>query len=367
MKKNLIFISIFILCLFSFPLSAEQSDHSELDVAVRTAAENFFKQDGTVSLMIGISRNGENRVFRFAKPGSGFAEPDETGIFEIGSITKTFTGIIIQDLIREGKLKLSTPLNDFLPETCRLSPVNKKEILVKHLLSHTSGLPRMPSNHLETVKDYRQPYENYSMDHLTAFLKIYKPENEPGSSYLYSNLGYALLGWIIEKVTGESYEKVIDRVVFKKLKMNRSFIEGTEEFRSGMVQGYLWGQAVPPWHFGIVNAAGAIKSDIRDMLIYLNTNMNAGPENGFADFYRSHQPLFHDEKTKMDVGLAWHIVYFGEEGNRDHMVWHNGGTGGFRSFMGFVRSSRTGVVVLSNSVIDVDSVGIGIMKHLNNR
>jgi len=367
MKKNIILPAILLLC-FLFPLfSVEENHQSKLELVVQKEVEKHFTQNGSVSLTIGISTKGKKKIYSFVKPDSEFKKPGETGIFEIGSITKTFTAIIVQNLIRQGKLKLSSPLNDFLPETSRLSPVNKKEILVRHLLSHTSGLPRMPANHLQTIKDFRQPYKNYSMDHLMTFLSTFKPEKEPGSAYLYSNLGYALLGLIIEKVTGESYERALQRTVFKRLNMNRSFITGTEELKSGIVQGYMWGQAVPPWHFGIVQAAGAIKSDIRDMLIYLDANMNAGPENSFSDLYQSHQPLFHDEATKMDVGRGWHIVYFGEEGNKDQMVWHNGGTGGFRSFMGFVKSSKTGIVVLSNSNLSVDPLGIRIMKTLNNR
>jgi CubicO group peptidase (beta-lactamase class C family) len=163
-----------------------------------------------------------------------------------------------------------------------------------------------------------------------------------------------LLGHILALVEGKSYEACLNNYIFSPLGMEASTItlDGQK-----LIQGYnVQGQPAPHWDIPTLGGAGAIISNIEDMAIYLKANMSD------EDNYKITQQPIGIFGEKMEIGYAWIIQEDTTTGQK--MIWHNGGTGGFRSFLGFYENSGMGIVVLSNSAQSVDLVGVKILQYL---
>ena len=131
-------------------------------------------------------------------------------VFEIGSITKTFTGIMLGEMVNEGLLKLDTPAQDCLPQGVTMPSYEGRAIALLDLATHTSGLPEVPDD-FESVPGYcfLTPFASYTVDEMYAFLSRYELTRKPGTQYEYSNLGEGLLGNILALKDGKTYEQLV--------------------------------------------------------------------------------------------------------------------------------------------------------------
>ena len=271
-------------------------------------------------------------------------------LFEIGSISKTFTTIALASMVKEGKVKLTDTAQQYLPESVKLSVFKDKPITLLSLANHTSGLPRLPDN--LTIADPLDPYADYSVEQLYAFLNKYQLSRAVGTQTEYSNLGTGLLGHILSLVDGKSYEQVIADRVFKPLKMNSSYVDIPADKMAMLSDGHNGElNKTKHWNIPTLAGAGAIKSSAEDMVKYLQANMvrNSSPAIALA---QEETASFIPDRS--DIGLGWIINSFD---NDQKYYWHNGGTGGFRSYMGYDKNSQKGIVILSNSIFPMDDIG----------
>ncbi|MBC7722389.1 MAG: beta-lactamase family protein, partial [Pedobacter sp.] len=301
---------------------------STLDKTVDTLVGNYINTIGNVGASVAVFYNGKNYYYNYGETVKDNKQlPSQTTLYEIGSISKTFTATLLAKAVVDKKVGLQDAITKHLPDSVA---VNKdlQNITLQQLSNHSSGLPRLPINMNFTVTNYLQPYENYDDKALFAFLKQFKAIRKPGESYEYSNLAVGLLGVIFERIYKKPYEQLVLEFIAKPLALTHTKITLTDADKTAISQGYNEkDEAVPAWNFKSLAAAGAIKSCSEDLLIYGKQQLDIF-KSPLAKYNAiTHQPTFNDKVQK--VGLGWHFLIDDAD-----IVWqHGGGTYGCRTML----------------------------------
>ena len=292
----------------------------------------------------------KSEIVAFGKLPDGKA-PDGDTVYEIGSVTKTFTATLLAEAVLSGRLQLDTPVQHLLPDF-KIPTHNGKEITLLDIATQHSGLPLLPTN--MTPADPANPYADYDTAKLKTFLAGYELPRDPGASYEYSNLGFGLLGTALSQSAHMTYGELAGQKIFSPLGMTMSGTAFNDVVRAHLAPGHdASGKLVKNWDIDALAGAGAIRSTASDMLRYLKANMGAGAPSLTKAMKFAQQPRG-DVDQGNRIGLAWMTTDKG-------IVWHNGGTGGYRSFLGFSADGRHGVVVLANTFADVDDLGFATL------
>jgi serine-type D-Ala-D-Ala carboxypeptidase/endopeptidase len=226
------------------------------------------------TLVFGVVDGDRSEVVTFGRLDGGTA-PDGDTVYEIGSITKTFTATLLARAVIAGRVTLDTPLAELLPDF-KIPSRGGKEITLGVLATQRSGLPRLPSN--MQPKDPADPYADYDAAKLKAFLAGYELPRDPGASYEYSNLGFGLLGFALAETDHTIYSALVGEAVLKPLGMTMTGTALTEAMRARLAPGHDdTGKAAKTWDFDSLAGAGAIRSTANDMLRYLKANMDIAP------------------------------------------------------------------------------------------
>jgi D-alanyl-D-alanine-carboxypeptidase/D-alanyl-D-alanine-endopeptidase len=304
-----------------------------------------------------VDPTGERFFASGATAPGGATAPDADTVFEIGSITKVFTSLVLADMVGRGEVKLDDPVAKLLPATVRVPSRDGREITLLDLSNQVSGLPRLPGN-LKPA-DFGNPYAGYGPANLYEFLSGYALTRGIGEKYEYSNLGVGLLGHALALRAGVSYEELVRRRVLEPLGMTDTAITLPGPMKKRLAVGT--GPSLLPvkyWDLDALAGAGALRSTARDMLKFLTAAMGLRETPLRASFDLMLQKRRPTGTPDLDIGLGWHIWdRFGTE-----IVWHNGGTGGFRSFAGYVPAKKTGVIVLCNTSFGVDDLGLHALE-----
>jgi CubicO group peptidase (beta-lactamase class C family) len=313
----------------------------------------FLENSSTVGIAVGTIN--DNQLQYYLK-GLNSIENNipisEDSIFEIGSISKIFTTLLLMDQVAKGKICLNDPIEKFLPDV-KIPSKNNKKITFNHLLTHTSALPRLPNNLV--IGSLENPYKNYDIKELYDFLNNYQLTHIPGTKYEYSNLGIALLGHILTLMTNSSYESLLNTVICKELNLKNTSIFLDNARKKNMAQAYHMKNPVSNWDFKVFEGAGGILSNIKDMTLFLKTCMNL-EENYLSKLLCDSYKKKHEISLNLSMGLGWHIF--------DSIIFHDGATGGYRSFIGFDINKSKGIVVLSNSTENLASeLGLFFLDH----
>ncbi len=290
---------------------------------------------------------------------SNGAAPAPDTLFEIGSITKVFTGTILAKLAEECRISLDDPVQKLLAHTILVPKGKERQITLKDLATHSSGLPRMPSNF--SPKDPGNPYADYTVLQMGQFLMKHKLQRQPGEKSEYSNLGMGLLGHALALKSGFDYESLVESKICGPLGMNNTRITLDDSDLERLAIGHDYdGTPVSNWDLPTLAGAGAIRSTTRDMLKFLAAQLGLQKSELDAAIAKSHEVHYKNpDDAPVDVGLGWQLQRNG------NIIWHNGGTGGYSSFAGFQPEKKIGVVVLANtSTRYVDLLGFKLLKLL---
>lgn len=307
------------------------------------------------SIVVGIIDADGPRYYTFGKTTKGGKSVDEHSIYEIGSISKVFTATILADMVRKGEMNIEDPIDKYLPSTIHVPTYEGEHITLGNLSDHTSSLPRMPDNFAPA--DPLNPYADYTVDQMYAFLSSYSLKHPIGSEYEYSNLAVGLLGHILSLKAGKSYEDLMLSTIALPLQMYETKITLSSEMKKNLAIGHTMGMEVPNWDLPTLAGAGAIRSSIFDMLKFLSAQMDNHPGPLYDDMQMTHQAR-HDKANGNSVGLGWHIAPGGEH----QIIWHSGETGGYTTFIGFIEETKTGVAVFTNSSENVDDIGFHLLE-----
>jgi CubicO group peptidase (beta-lactamase class C family) len=335
-----------LLSLMGQPANAEL-----LPERVAQAAQERVAADMMQTLAFGVVDGDKSEVIVFGKFDDG-KTPDGDTVYEIGSITKTFTATLLAREVLAGRLTLDTPVVRLL-DGFKVPARNGKEITLGAIATQHSGLPRLPENIMPADAD--NPYADYDAAKLKAFLADYELPRDPDASYEYSNLGFGLLGYALAQSQHADYATMVGDGVFKPLGMTMTGLAFTDTMRAHLAPGHDDdGKQVKNWDIDALAGAGAIRSTANDMLRYLKANMGLDSSPLAAAMKFAQEPR-RDMNSNMRIGLAWMTTARG-------IVWHNGGTGGYHGFIGFDAERRHGVIVLCNSTSNIDDLGFAVLN-----
>ena len=307
-------------------------------------------------LVIGVSKHGERRVFTY-----GTAQPDS--LFEIGSISKTFTGLMLAQMVVEGTVRLDTPVRKLLPPgTVAQPPDPDQEITLLDLATHHSGLPPMPNNFRPA--DRSNPYADYGPQQLYAYVAKHGLAKPADATFLYSNLGVGLLGQALAVRAGRSYAEQLHQEITGPLGMTNTVVTLSGDQQRRFMQGYdEKHRPVHAWDLDGLVGAGGIRSTAGDMLTYLEANLHPEKYPALSGaLASSHRPR-ESAASGGRIALAW-LYYLDSETYR-----HGGATAGFTSHAFFNPKADCAAVVLVNSgpnpLLSPDMIGEHIRQRLS--
>ena len=347
--------------LLGFALLVSTAPAADLADQVDKLAEPYIESDTIVGMTVGIIKGDQTLVRGYGHVSTDdSAVPDGKTIYEIGSVSKVFTSLLLADAMVDGRVSLVTPVQDLLPEGVTLKQRDERlPIRLWHLSTHTSGLPRLPDN--MTPADPNNPYAEYDRKKLIEFLGSYEPRKRPLEEMAYSNLGLGLLGELLAMDRDTDYESLIVDRISKPLGMNDTKITLTDAEKKRLAAPHIEGGAPGfAWDLNAMAGAGALRSDVDDMLKFARAQLHPpkSPLGSAIDIAWTVQqkPIAKDDFT---VGLGWNIARDGST------RWHNGQTGGFHSAVFINRKLDAAVVILTNTAtMEVDVLAEQLMRML---
>ena len=334
----------------------------KLSAAIEPLAKSLVASGAAPGVVIAlIAPDAPPQVLAWGETARGNGKrPGGDTVFEIGSVSKVFTSLLLAELVVDKTVTLDTPVATLLPPKTKL-PAGKRAITLLDLATHTSGLPRMPDNFHPA--DPANPYAEYTTEQLFAFLATATIAHEPGANYEYSNLGAGLLGQALAGRAKQDWASLVVTQIARPLGMTSTMVALSANASARFAQGYdTEGDATKPWDLPALAGAGALRSTANDLVRFVQAELAATKQattplaKAMALSQQPERDLTSGPPGK--VGLGWHI-------KPDGVVWHNGGTGGFRSFVAFDPVRGTGVVVLANGATDaIDQLGLAALAAL---
>ena len=347
--------------IFGLSLSCAFAQSIVPDAEIRKLlVERIDTRKQAVGIVVGVIDSNGRRIVSygsFAKTDPRLLNGDT--LFEIGSITKVFTSLLLADMVQRGEVALADPVSKYLPSTAKVPERGGRSITLQDLATHTSGLPRLPAN--MSPKDRGNPYADYTVEQLYQFLSSYELPRDIGSKYEYSNFGGGLLGFALARRAGADYEALVRSRICDPLGMSNTRITLSPEMRARLAVGHNDRlSATSNWDLPTLAGAGALRSTANDMLTFLAANLGYTKSPlapAMAAMLKARLPT---GAPGLEIALGWHI--FTRDGSE--IVWHNGGTGGYRTFAGYDPKARAGVVVLSNAgtMSGVDDIGLHLLN-----
>jgi D-alanyl-D-alanine-carboxypeptidase/D-alanyl-D-alanine-endopeptidase len=350
MTKQLLVLA----CLFQAvtALAAPSPLEAELPAILKERVEVSKRGLGIV---VGVVDADGRRIYAHGVREKGGKPVDGDTLFEIGSVTKVFTSILLADMVERGEVSLSDPLSKYLPADVPPLRYRDQEATLLHLSRHTSGLP---FDHLKRPIDSDRlldAYRSVTPDDLYAFLRQFQPYQTPGVAHGYSNIGVALLGHALARRAGKSYEALLQERVLGPLGMRDTAVALPEALRARKARGHNPSN-IPVGDLDTVGFAptGALKSTANDLLAFLEANMGLR-QTPIDKSLRAAQATEADAaRGDLPMGLGWmHQKVAG-----DRIVTHSGGTAGFVTFVGMDLKRRLGVVIMVNALSGIGDIGL---------
>ena len=348
MKKTLLILTTLFLFTLQYSFAQFSPDFSEY-------LEARMVQDESPSFSIAVLYE-HGKVYFFSIGTKDFDsnyEVNEHTIYEIGSITKTFTAGILHHLLSENGFSTSTPVNEIISEFANIRDYEERHIKVGDLLNHHSALPRLPGNMMPA--NDMDPYQDYTNSLMYNFLDDFRPLYKPGTQFAYSNLGYMLAGNIAEILSGNSIDNLYEYYFTAPLEMNSTSRILADSSR--FAQPTFGGERVLPWNFDGVKGLGELRSTTADLISYVKM-MSGKTDIPYRDYFIQATTDRKSISESVSMAHGWFVM----NQNDDVIVYHGGGTGGFRAFAGFSEVSGRAAVVLTNSGAEVDDIGLHLIN-----
>lgn len=336
-------------------------DRENLEVALDAEMKKWLHRGLSYGLVIGVFKDNKSFIKGYGSvTRESNTTPTSTTIFEIASITKLFTASTLQVLCDKGDLRLDSTLGEQMRHTV-LSPA-VKEVTLLQLATHRSGFPAFPKEYLRRIPDTDNISRDFTLNDLYAYLANPSEKREPGR-FEYSNFGAGLLGHVLALSTGKSYQEVVTGTLLEPLGMTGTFVTSKEAYAYDIAQGYSMNGRpanLLDWSGGALEGAGALKSSAHDMVLFIKANVEDDGSPISTSLKKPHEPQF-DGTT----AIGWLLPGFLDRlmGNSS-VLWHNGLTPGYASYIVIDPQHKTGLVLLSNKSTDLRMPGILLMRLL---
>ncbi|UCC40499.1 MAG: serine hydrolase [Candidatus Aminicenantes bacterium] len=357
MKKT-IHLVLLLVALISMAFTDIISQSPQLDQReskikelIQERVERHHQEFG---LVVGIVSERGRQIISYGKQRRGGKAVDGDTLFELCSVTKVFTSLLLADMVRRGEVNLDDPIEKYLPPEVKVPSRNGIKITSLHLATHTSGLPNTPQ--IKSGEESIPGYINFSEHRLYNFLSNYTLSREPGTQFEYSNLGFGLLGHVLFLKAGKSYDQQVEERICRPLGMTNTRRKMTPALNERLAVGYfLDGQQAKNYHMPPVLAgAGGLRSTAHDMLTFLAANMGLESSPLLNAMQATHKGRFPIAKDIVKIGFAWIVA----QQDDFHIVFHGGEKDGYRAFIGFDPGKKIGVVVFANFQERIDDIGL---------
>jgi serine-type D-Ala-D-Ala carboxypeptidase/endopeptidase len=355
-KKYLFTLVVTLLSLtFSVGVAHAADCPPQLELLLR---EKIDLSKPGVSIVVGSVDASGIRTNTCGSAIDGHGQPtDGETVFQIGSVTKAFTSLLLADMVNRGEVKLDDPISKYLPKSVRTPTVNGQEVTLLQLARHTSGLPRLPDGF--SPKDPNNPYADFTVEKLYEFLNRYRTSRSIGKNYEYSNLGFRLLGHTLERRAGASYGELLTSRVLQPLALKSTGVSLSSDMKKRLTTGHdNTGVPVPSWSFIALHGSGAMYSTANDLLAFAQAYLELRDTPLKEAMRMTHAPTTDKFSPELDVGLGWdRIRVIGDSriASKDGMV------PGYVAYFGLDFAKRKGVVVLSNVEVDITDIGASLI------
>ena len=353
-----------LLLVVWFVASSTSAQHASppSDDAIRAMlATRVDAEHRSVGLVVGIVDPSGGRLIAHGAFGVNDPRPvDGDTFFEIGSVTKVFTSLLLAEMASRGEVRFDDPVGKYLPDTVRMPQFEGRQICCR-ISPRTPRLCR-DSPRICSFRDLTIRTRTIPLHACTEFLSSYALTRAIGSQYEYSNLGAGLLGHAFSLRAGSDYESAIQTRILARLKMRDTAIGLSLAARTRLAQGHSH-LRVPAgnWDLAALAGAGGLKSTTNDLMKLLAAFAGIGERSLEAPMASMLSVVRAGAVPGTSAALGWHITTL--EGTE--IVWHGGRTGGYSAFIGYVPGRRTGVAVLSNmasaSGAGVDDIGLHLL------
>ncbi len=329
-----------------------------MDTIVQNAVLPFMQDTSRVGLSIGIVNNGNTYFYNYGTLEKGTHKlPTHETIYEIGSVSKTFTGFLLARAIIDRKIKLDNDIRQYLHGRYPNLSYQGQPIKIGHLVSHTSGLPPFLPHRPDLFQHAKDSipfllaklHAAYTKALFLRDLHHVTLDTIPGFNYRYSNTAAQTLGFILEKVYNTRFEELVKRYISDPLSMKQSpaFIRSPNTW---LAKGHDVKGNIMPYMPALMKASGGLRSSTADMVRYIKLQLQE--ENKVVAL--SHMPTQRYTDSTA-IGFFWRInrVY-----NKFDKLWHTGGTFGFSSYCVLYPDTKTGIILLSNEFDETSQGGL---------
>lgn len=397
MIRFVVFLLSFVIALPTLLIGQENDVHSKINAIAKKYTDN--KKTRAIVILYYYNGIPYTNYYGETEPGNN-TKPNANSIFEIGAVTNVFTTTLLAQLELKQALSTDDELKMFLPNdvivplyqklVCKpdkdithmpdgpeTNPVKftpyicvpdpkaiPEEIKLCYLASHTAGFPLNPKN-LKKSWNRKDPYANYSKDDLYTYLKNYKLKHSLGTVYKYSNTGMALLGHALALNQQKSIENLYQEYIWSPLKMTTTSLALNKTDDNKVLKGYTKsGKKTGLYHYKVMASTGGIRSTPNDMMIFLGANLTINQHDLSNAVTLTQQPRLAINKKGIKnshIAMAWYISPL-STGKK--VVWQNGNTAGHSAFIGFIKDTKTGVVIMANNNCNLKPMATEILKLL---
>ena len=349
-------VVVFVACVVCSSVAAGEPEPVLTDAALRQILQQRINDKKAVGLVVGRLQGTNRSVVAVGTMALGSSRPvDGDTVFEIGSVTKVFTGTLLADMANRGEVQPNDPATNYV--SMRMPSRDGQVITLAHLASHRSGLPREIEN--------RPPGENkpspaYSRQLVSEFLSGYELPRDPGSAYEYSNLAMGLLGDLLARRAGASYEQLLVDRICKPLGMNDTRLKLSGDMQKRFPTGHDYDlKPAKPWERISLAGVGGIRSTANDFLKFLAAVLHPGDDRVSQAIKAAQAPRTNTSVAGVEVAWGWHFRTVSDE-----IITHSGLTSGFHTFMGVNRKRNRAVVIFSNCAHSSDNIGMRLLDPL---
>ncbi len=355
--KIILFLFLILVIEKGKPVNAQPAMDDIKAIIDREVANKRSK-----SIIVGIvDANGRRIISAGIKSDNNPTAPDGNTLYELGSIGKLFTALIMAEMSLKGQLNYKDPVSKYLPKRVKIPSRNGKEISLLNLATHRAGLPRMPYN--LDPKNPDNPTADYTIEQLYECVSNIELNRDIDSKWQYSNIGYGLLGHALIRASGKDFESLTKKIITDPLGMASTMIQLTPALKRNLAMPHTeYGMPTVNWQNPALVGAGAASSNMNDMLSFAAANVGLLKTNLFPAMELTHVKQGKKDGNDGYTTMGWTII--NEE--QEDILWKDGGTGGYRTFIGIDKVKKYGVVILSNSSITgVTDIGLSILDTTN--
>jgi CubicO group peptidase (beta-lactamase class C family) len=349
------------ICLAGILLASAAAHAAAVDERELRAqlVERIDMRKWGTAIVVGVSSPAGRQVVSYGTLAlNDSRKADGATVFEIASLTKVLTALVLADMAQQGQVKPDSPVSTCLPDGTKIPQHGGRQITFVDLATHSSGLPLRPTNLASQTAPNK--YAGYTIEQLYQGLASFQLARDPGSAFEYSNWGFGLLGNALGHCAGKSYESLLAQRVTGPLGMHDTSFGPTGETRSRLAAAYdAKLQSVSNEGLGALNGSGGLYSTVNDMLRFIDLFLGRGPQSLTAAGATMLEPRRPGDGSDTRMGLGWRVTT--TKGVRT--LWSSGRADGYRAFMGFDPVARVAVVALTNAAtnVGVDDIGWHIL------